>query len=45
MYDYLGDPNNEFEQFTDPKSYYTKRGSEYDERTGVVTTHFGKKTA
>lgn len=29
IYDILGDPNNEFEQFTDPKSYYAKRGGEY----------------
>jgi Major capsid protein Gp23 len=29
MYEYLGDPTNELEQFTDPVSYYAKRGGEY----------------
>lgn len=36
MYECLGDPNNELEQFTDPKSYHAKRGGEYNEQTGVV---------
>lgn len=38
IYDILGDPTNEFEQFTDPVSYYAKRGSEYNPETGIVKT-------
>ena len=33
MYEYLGDPTFELEQFTDPKSYYEKRGAEYHNGT------------
>lgn len=29
MFDYLGDPDNEFEKYTDPESYYFKRGKKY----------------
>jgi len=31
MYSIVGDPNNEVEQFIDPKSYHEKRGGEYIE--------------
>lgn len=36
LYDLLGDPTNQLEQFTDPKSYYLKRGGDYDEKTGII---------
>jgi hypothetical protein len=29
MHEYLGDPTNELEQYTDPKSYWAKRGWRY----------------
>ena len=29
LYDYFGDPDNNFEQFVDPKSYWQKRDYEY----------------
>lgn len=32
MFSIHGDPNNELEQFTDPKSYHEKRGAVYIER-------------
>ena len=35
MYEALGDPTNEFEQFTDPRSYHAKRGEIWDERGWV----------
>ncbi len=41
MYDYIGDPDNEFEQFTDPISYYKKRGGEYNPTTHVVRYKVG----
>jgi hypothetical protein len=40
MYSHLGDPENEFEQFTDTKEYHRKRGGECDER-GFVTYRVG----
>jgi hypothetical protein len=42
-YDYWGDPSNEFEQYTNPKSYYEKRGSSYCEKTGIITTQIKVK--
>ena len=36
IYDYLGDPDNEFEKYIDPVSYYIKRGKEYDIKTGII---------
>lgn len=35
MYEYLGDPTFEFERFTDPVSYYAKRGGVY--KAGTVS--------
>lgn len=29
IYDYLGDPDNEFEQFINPENYYLRRGGIY----------------
>jgi len=40
IYDYLGDPDNELEQFTDPAMYHAKRGWEYNER-GFVSYCLG----
>lgn len=37
IYDLLGDPENEFEQYTDPVSYYKKRGAKYDPEKGIIT--------
>jgi hypothetical protein len=37
IYSIVGDPNNELEQFTDPVSYYAKRGSKYNPETGIIT--------
>lgn len=37
IYEILGDPTNELEQWTDPVSYYEKRGGKYDPQTGFVT--------
>lgn len=37
MYDYLGDPDYEFERFVDPVSYYKKRGGDYNPETGIVS--------
>jgi len=31
MYNLVGDPDNEYERFVDPKSYYAKRGGVYKE--------------
>jgi len=36
MYSIWGDPDNELERFTNPKSYYEKRGQEYNEKTGII---------
>lgn len=36
MYELIGDPDNELEKFTDPVSYYEKRGDFYDPKSGVV---------
>jgi hypothetical protein len=33
LYEYVGDPDNELEQYTDPKSYHEKRGQTYKEYT------------
>lgn len=38
MYSIHGDPTGELEEWTDPVSYYRKRGSEYDPKTGIITT-------
>ena len=43
IYGYIGDPENELEQFTDPVSYYEKEGGTYDPNTGSVYYKFGKK--
>lgn len=43
MYGYLGDSSFEFEQFTDPKSYYAKRGGEWREN-GVVSYNLGGRS-
>lgn len=37
IYEYLGDPDNELERFTDPVSYYKKRGGTYHPGTGIVS--------
>lgn len=39
MYDLLGDPENEFEQYTDPVSYWDKRGGKYNPETGIVSSY------
>jgi hypothetical protein len=36
-YAHLGDPHNELEQFTDPASYYAKRGGRYNAESGSVS--------
>ena len=40
MYEIVGDPEGELEQFTDPKSYHAKRGREWvsANSTGISTT-------
>lgn len=46
MYDYLGDEDNEYEQFTDPYNYYKKRGQEYSETPdgrGIVSCVYKSK--
>ncbi len=35
IYEYLGDPHNEFEQYSDPKSYWEKRGGVYNENGSI----------
>lgn len=40
IYNILGDPNNEFEQFIDPVEYYAKRGGTYNIDTGIVRYSF-----
>jgi len=37
IYDLLGDPTNEFEQYTDPVAYWEKRGAKYHPETGIVS--------
>lgn len=37
IYNILGDPNNEIEQYTDPVAYYEKRGAKYDPEKGIIT--------
>lgn len=39
MYAHYGDPTNELEQWTDPVSYYGKRGAEYNPDKGLVITY------
>lgn len=34
LYDFIGDPDNEFEQFSDPKKYWEDRGWEYIRKEG-----------
>lgn len=41
IYRILGDPNNEFEQYTDPKSYWAKRGGTYHEN-GCVSYNYAQ---
>ena len=36
MYARVGDPDNEFEQYENPKKYHADRGGEYDEKTGII---------
>lgn len=36
MYSIWGDPENELEKFTNPKSYWEKRGAQYNEETGIL---------
>lgn len=36
MYSIHGDPSDELEQFTDPKTYHARRGAEYIERDGMA---------
>jgi hypothetical protein len=43
-YDYWGDPDYEYEQFVDPKSYYKKRGQDYDEKTGTIRMNIGAQS-
>lgn len=35
IFDYLGDPGNEFEQYTDPVKYWDDRGWIYDPESGI----------
>lgn len=44
MYAILGDPDNEFEQFTDPEVYWDKRGAHYDSKTGIISYSAHSKT-
>ena len=37
IYEYLGDPTNELERFTNPVAYHEKRGGWYDPETDIVT--------
>lgn len=36
MFELIGDPDGELEHYTDPVSYYAKRGDYYDPKTGIV---------
>ena len=36
MYSYHGDPDNEFEQYSDPEAYWQKRGHAYVSKEGVA---------
>jgi hypothetical protein len=36
MYDFLGDPENAFEEYSDPVAYHAKKGNHYDPKTGTV---------
>lgn len=40
IYDYLGDPDYEYERFIDTKTYYEKRGWLYDEKSGTISKCF-----
>jgi len=44
MFALVGDPDNELEQYTDPVSYWQKRGSSYDPKTGIIRTNFEDKS-
>lgn len=37
IYDYVGDPDNEYEHFTDPEMYYAKRGQYYRKGSNVIS--------
>jgi hypothetical protein len=37
MYEHLGDPDNEYEQFTDPTTYHGRRGFEYNAEHGFIS--------
>lgn len=38
IYDYLGDPNNQYEQFSDPEMYYARQGGVMHQNGGSI--HF-----
>lgn len=38
VFSIIGDPNNEIELWTDPVTYYKKRGLDYNPETGLMTT-------
>jgi hypothetical protein len=42
MYEYLGDPDNEFEQFTNPVAYHARRGAIWSDR-GYIIQYMGPK--
>ena len=37
MYELVGDPDNELERWSDPVSYYDKRGMKYNPATGIIS--------
>jgi hypothetical protein len=43
MYEYIGDPKNEIQQFTNPTAYHAKRGGKYNPATGIVSYNVNAK--
>src|SRR6185503_19029855 len=41
IYEYLGDPTGEFEQFTDPVKYWRKRNANYNPKTHIIAYRVG----
>ena len=44
IFSIIGDPTNEIELWLDPVEYYKKRGSEYNPKTGIITTKINSKS-
>lgn len=45
MYSYYGDPDFEYEQFTDRRSYYAKRGGNFNEGGGFISYNAESRAA